>query len=143
MSNTRLVLGGILLLVIGVFLMVVTFRAQRENDRLDAEGVRVVGEIVGGEEARGRRGRKTYKLDVTYASEDGRVRNQKTMTVPKEVYEQTGVGGEIPVTFILGEPDVARVGERRDSAFGYIGGPVMMLIGGVMLAFFVRRRARG
>lgn len=143
MSNARLIWGGILLPIIGIFMMVVTFKAQRENERLDREGVTVVGEIVGGEESRGRRGRRSYKLDVTYSSEDRRVRHQKTLTVPKEVYEQAGVAGEVPVTFLLSDPDVARAGERRDSAIGFVVGPVLALVGAGMLAYFVRRRARG
>lgn len=124
-------------------MFVVTFKANRENDRLDAEGVTVVGEIVGGEESR-RPGRgRSYKLEVTYSSEDDRVRNQKRFSVAKDVYAQAGTGGEVPVTFLPSDPDVARVGERRDSAFGFVAGPVMVLVGAGILVYAVRRRGRG
>ena len=142
MSNTRLVLAGILLPAVGIFMLFATFKGQRENDRLDADGMSVTGQVVGGEESRRRRGGRSYKLDVTYASPDGRVRNEKQFSVPKEIYEQSAVGGEVPVTFLMADPGVARVGERRDSAFGFIVGPILVLVGAGILAYLIRRRTR-
>lgn len=143
MSDGRPILAGVVFLGVGIFMVVATLKARRENNRLDAEGVTVVGQVVGGDEVRRRRGGRNYKLEVAYSSPDGAVRRQKTLPVSKEMFEQAGGGGEVPVTFLLSDPDVARVGARRDSAFGFVAGPVMALVGAGMLVAGVRRRMRG
>lgn len=141
MSDGRPILAGVIFLGVGIFMLVATLKGRRENNRLDAEGVTVVGQVVGGEEFRRRRGGRNFKLEVAYSSPDGAVRRQKTLPVSKETYEQAG--GEVPVTFLPSDPDVARVGERRDSALGLVAGPVMALVGAAMLVAGVRRRLRG
>jgi hypothetical protein len=144
-SDGRPILAGVILSGVGIFMLVATLKGYRENNRLDADGVTVAGQIVGGEESRRRRGGRNYKLDVAYSSADGLVRHQKPLPVSKETFEQAGGGGggEVPVTFLLSDPDVARVGARRDSALGFVAGPVMALVGAAMLVAGVRRRMRG
>ena len=143
MSDGRPILGGVIALGVGTVILVVTLKVYQRGNRLDAEGVTVAGQVVGGEESRGRRGQRKYELDVAYSSADGAVRHQRTLPVTKEQYELAGAAGEVPVTFLLSDPDVARVGPRKDRALFLVAGPVFLLIGAAMLVAGIRRRMRG
>ena len=143
MFKSRLFLAGIGMPIVGIILLAVSINRSREDDRLDAAGETVPGRVVGGHETYRRRGGRSYTLDVAYQSKDGRVSHRRSFSVPKTVYEQAGQQDFVRVTFLPAEPNVARVGGRRDNGVG-MGIGAVLLVGGVgLLAYFFLKRKRG
>jgi hypothetical protein len=140
MSKARLILIGIVLLVVGGVFAYIGIRNNGEDNRLDAGGQTVEGRVVDGRETVRRRGGRSYYLDVAYATTDGRVRHQKEFSVSKKVYEGAANNPAVSVTFLPSDPNVARIGGRRDNAIGMGIGAVAGLGGLGMLVFGILKQ---
>ena len=143
MSSFRLILIGLVLLVGGAVFIVVAVNQKNEDARLSADGQTVQADVVGVSRTTRRRGGKSYKVDLAYASEDGRVRHTKQFSVSSSEYDRAQNTQTLPVTFLPSDPTVARVGGPRNTTLGMGIGAAGILIGGGMLAWFVKRLKAG
>ena len=75
MKKLLIVVG---LLIFGIFMLVVGFNTFRESKKLQKDGKSVTATVVDGEERRGRRGRKSYSLTVSFAK---RIRSPSSTTI--------------------------------------------------------------
>lgn len=139
MSNWRLILIGLALLVGGAVFAAIAVNQRNEDQRLAAEGDTVQGNVVSTSQSRRRRGGKSYKVDVAYVSTDGRVRHEKEFKVSSSEHARAEEQGTIPVTFLPSDPAVARIGGPRNTGLGLGVGAVMILAGGGVLAWFAKR----
>ena len=145
MSSFRLVLFGLVLLVGGAAFAAVSFSTYREDERLDAKGQTVQGEVVGGRTTTRRRGGKTYKVDLVYgptAAMPGRGTHRKEFTVSSAQYAEADRTGELPVAFLPDDLGVARVRPHRNNALPMGLGELACLAGAGMLGFLVYRLTR-
>ena len=65
MKKLLIVVG---LFIFGIFMLVVGFNTFSESKKLQKDGKSAVATVVDSEERRGRRGRKSYSLTVSFAS---------------------------------------------------------------------------
>ena len=139
MFSGRLIWIGIVLVIAGVIMFGVGVTNYFEDNRLDAEGKTVQGEVVGGHSSVRRRGGRSYKLEVAYGDAGAR-RHRKEFSVSSSVFERAEQSPTVNVTYLPAEPQVARIGDRRDNAFGMGIGSVLFVAGGGCIAWLVARR---
>jgi hypothetical protein len=125
------------MVLVGVGLPIGGFVMHGNQKKLDAEGKTVRAEIVGGESRSGRRGSKSYEVELRYTTDSGQAVN-KQFTADKDTFEKAaaqGVGGALQVTCLPSEPKTARiVGDRNNAHVALmVIGLVVSLIGGVAL----------
>jgi hypothetical protein len=128
---------GVILVLVGIGLAIGGFVSHSKQKKLDAEGKTARAEIVGGESRSGRRGSKTYNVELRYQTESRQTVNKK-FSVSKSTFESAqnqGVGGALQVTYLPSDPQTARV--VGDSSSGhvvmYVLGPILALVGAFMV----------
>jgi hypothetical protein len=123
------------------------FAEKAQLERLAKEGKEIVGSIEGGEIKKGRRGVKTYKLDVIYAVENGQ-QYQQTFKVTKDfcrsVTDAEGTSltqTDAKVRYLPTEPLTAIIvdGSKDDTARSWIG--VAVGLGGLVGSVLAFRRS--
>ena len=144
MASVKRVLIIIALLVIGLAMLGFGVREYGRSARLDKEGVKAEGQVLDGREKRGRRGGKSYSVDVAYGPGGARPNNEKTFSVSKEQYAQAERTGVIAIEYLPADPDVARVVGRSSANWLLIAiGAIMTLVAVGMTAFALRSRSSG
>lgn len=132
MKKLLIVVG---LAIFGVFMLVVGFKSFSESRKLQKDGKSALAAVVDSEERRGRRGRKSYSLTVSFATEQGKMQGKKS--VSRELYEQAASSRTAPVVYLPADPSKFRITNKAETEFiGLIVG-VGALVGGV-ITFFSR-----
>lgn len=128
---------GVILVLVGISLAVGGFFTYSKQKKLDAEGKTAQAQIVGGESRSGRRGSKTYKVELRYTTESRQTVSKK-FTVDKKTFESAnnqGVGGALQVTYLPSDPQTARVVGDGNSGHVvmFVLGPILALVGVFMV----------
>ncbi len=142
----RTIILFIVLSIAGPGMVFLGLDNKAKNERLNTEGKVAAGEIVGGEWKRGRKGGKTYSLDVAFKPESGPVVN-KRMKVNSDFYKQH-VSGDIisnPKTTVRYNPakpeeECIIEGQGEDLTWAIYIGPVLALIGLGGLVYKFKKR---
>lgn len=124
------------LFIFGIFMLVVGFKSFSESKKLQKDGKSAVATVVDGEERRGRRGRKSYSLTVSFATEAGQTMQGKK-SVSRELYEQASSTRQAPVVYLPSDPTKFRITTQAKSEFiGLIVGAGALI--GSVITFFSR-----
>ena len=124
------------LFIFGIFMLVVGFKTLSESKKLQKDGKSTTATVVDGEEHRGRRGRKSYSLTVSFATEAGQTMQGKK-SVSRELYEQGKSTGQAPVVYLPSDPSKFRITTKASTEFfGLIIGAGALI--GSVFTFFSR-----
>lgn len=134
----RIKIFAIALTVIGPMLIVMGFIEGAKVAKIEKEGVEATAMITGGQEKRGRKGGKTYSLDLSVPN----ATKDHTVNVPKEIYEESAIGAPIKIKQLPNEPDkFIVVGDDDESLVMELVGAAMLIIGGIMVWWmFIRKK---
>jgi Protein of unknown function (DUF3592) len=114
MSRTKRVLVIGAGVVFGGLLVVTGWIEFRNSKKLAAEGKAVTAEVTGKDIERGRRGRKSYYLEVQFKTEAGATEAQ-SVKVSSSQYDGAKVGGNVPVHYLPSDPKICQVGEKVET----------------------------
>src|SRR6185503_5350857 len=124
------------LFIFGIFMLVVGFKTFGESKKLQKDGKSVTATVVDVEERRGRRGRRSYSLTVSFATEAGQTMQGKK-SVSRELYEQGKSTGQAPVVYLPSDPSKFRITTKASTEFfGLIIGAGALI--GSVFTFFSR-----
>lgn len=131
----RPILFTVIVLVVGPIMLTLGFKERREIALVQAEGVQVNGIIFEGSESRGRRGRRSFELKVSYQTPEGR-QLQKDFSVNESLFNQhcsasAITNPQIAVRYAKTDPSIARLVGQEDSS------AVMMIFGMILLGLGV------
>lgn len=137
---------AIALVIIGPVMAFFGYQEKKESDAVHADGITVAAEITGGSERSGRRGRKSFEFDVSYATQTGTVVS-RTFSVPRKFYElhvqdNTLVNTNAEVRYLAADPQVAILigGEDNPMIVVYVGAG-MFVLGAILAVVFFRKKA--
>ncbi len=138
---SRLKLGSIIALLAGPFILVMNYLETSEKKQIDREGIETVAIPTNKIERRGRKGGRTYKLEVQYPVLGAGTQTAK-VEVSRELYEKVDSAPILKVKYLKGTPSkLIVVGESLDSPeMNYVGIGVLLL--GIVGTwwFFVRKQ---
>lgn len=106
-----LVVGGAF--VLGTVLLVAGWLDFRNSKRLAAEGKAVSADVVGKDIERGRRGRKSYYVNVEFKTDSGPAAQR--VRVNSSQYDSAQPGGTVPVHYLPDNPSVCQVGDKVET----------------------------
>lgn len=135
--NYRFVLLAVGLLFFGPVLMLVGCNERSNVAMLQAEGVDTTGIVMEGTESRGRRGRRSYSLEVSYQSETGQS-HTKSFSVSQSEFaahcnSSTIYNPKIAIRYARSDPSIARLAAQSDNSSVTITiGMIMFIIGAVL-----------
>jgi hypothetical protein len=140
---TRLKIFSLIALVAGPVIFGSAHLKEAEKKLIDREGVAVEAIPLAKIENRGRRGSRSYKLEVEYPVEaQGKLKSQ--IKVSKALYEKAESEPVIKVKYLAAAPEkVTVVGEPTDETEGKLGSAVVFLlgVGGTWWNFFRKKPA--
>ena len=142
---SRLKLVAIIALVAGPCLAFVGFKEKQRIEKIEKNGVEVAGVPMSGEMRKGRRGAKSYKLQVIYPDTKGGSKTNQ-FKVTRAFYESISSGEEItvetvPLKLLADQPDEAIiVGGSDDDRLMFPVGIGAFLLGGAGTAFLFLKR---
>jgi hypothetical protein len=126
----RFKIVSIALVIIGPMLVITGIIEGMKVSKIEKEGVETTAIILSGQEKRGRKGGKTYKLELSVP----KATKDHTVSIPKEIYEKSAVGAPIAIKQLPNEPDkFIVVGDDDESLMMELAGSAMLLIGGIMV----------
>ncbi|MCW1921397.1 hypothetical protein OKA05_02465 [Luteolibacter arcticus] len=143
MSRFKLV--AIVALVAGPIVAFMGFKEKLRIDKIEKNGVEVAGIPTGGEMRKGRKGAKTYKINVVYPVGG---KNTKEFKVTRSYFETISSGDAltvdtVPVKYLADQPDEAIiVGGSDDDRAMLPFGIGAFVLGGAGTAFLFRKGAR-
>jgi hypothetical protein len=105
-AKKLLIVGGVF--VVGAVLLVTGWIEYRNSKKLAAEGKAVTADVVSKDIERGRRGRKSYYLEVQFPTESGP--SSQRVRVSSSQYDAANPGGTVPAHYLPGNPKVCQVG---------------------------------
>jgi hypothetical protein len=109
-SKKILVVGGAFLL--GAIFLVMGWSELQDSRKLAAEGKAVTGEVVHKDIKRGRKGRRSYYLNVEFKTESG-AQTEQRVQVSSSKFE--GAGSSVPVHYLPSDPSVCQVGDQVET----------------------------
>ena len=126
--------------VVGAFLVVTGWFEFRNSKKLAAEGKAVTAEVVSKDIERGRRGSKTYYLEVQFPTESGAAAQR--VKVSSSQFEAANPGGTVPAHYLPSDPSVCQIGDKvRTEWSGLVLGFGAWVLGAVL--GFVKTEERG
>jgi hypothetical protein len=137
----RLKLGSILALVAGPFILVMNYLETSEKKQIDKAGIEAVAIPVSKMERRGRKGGRTYKLEIEFPTKDAKTQTAQ-VEVSKELYENIEAKPILRVKYLEDKPtQVIVVGEPMGKPeLMYVGIAVFLVgIGGTWW-YFIRKK---
>ena len=133
MNKIKTIFFFIAVLAVGIFMTVTGVKEYQNSKRIQKEGKQVLVKVVDGEERRGRRGRRSYYLTVTFQTPSNQS-VEKELKVSREVYTKATTTGNVTVHYLASNPQVCAFGEKAEAKFGTaVGGVVALLISMVLL----------
>ena len=119
--------GGAALL--GIVLLVVGFSDFRQSKKLKAEGKQVTGTVTDTDVQRGRKGRRSHYLTVTFKTEAGATLEAR-QKVSRSLFNDASQAGNVPVVYLPADPTVVTFGKAETKLGGLIGGVVALVVAG-------------
>ena len=123
------VAGGAVL--VGVVLLVTGFNEFRQSKRLQAEGQQVSGVVTDTDVQRGRRGRRSYYLTVTFKTEAGETYEARK-SVSRSLFDEASEAKTVSVVYLPSDPTVVTFGKAETEFGGMVAGVVALVVGGVI-----------
>lgn len=143
MSKIKLV--AIAALVAGPFVAFLGFQEKQRIGKIEKEGVEVPGVPVGGEMRKGRKGAKTYELEVVYPDTKGGTKTgdfKVTRAFFESISNEDSITVDtVPVKLLADQPDQAIiVGGSSDDRAMFPVGIGAFVAGGIGTALLFRKR---
>jgi hypothetical protein len=145
---SRLKLAAVIGLVAGPFLAYTGFKEKQRIEKIEKNGVEVAGVPMTGEVRKGRKGGKTYKVNVMYPSADGKgAPTTKEFKVTSKFFESISSGDTITadtvkVKMLADQPEEAIiVGGSDDNRAMFSVGLGVFVLGGIGTAMMFRKSA--
>ena len=110
MSKAKKILIVGVALVLGTVLLVAGWLDYRNSKKLAAEGKAVTADVVGKDIERGRRGRKSYYVEVQFKTDSGTAAQRVRVTSSQ--FDSAREGGTVPVHYLPGDPSICQVGDK-------------------------------
>jgi len=111
-SKKILVVGGAFLLG-AVFVVMGWFELQNSR-KLAAEGKAVTAEVAGKSIKHGRKGRRSYYLNVGFKTESG-AHTEQRVQVSSSQFDGASEGGSVPVHYLPADPSICQVGDKVET----------------------------
>ena len=124
------VAGGAVL--VGVVLLVTGFNEFRQSKKLQAEGEQVSGVVTDTDVRRGRRGRRSYYLKVSFKTEAGETYEARK-SVSRSLFDEASEAKTVSVVYLPSDPTVVTFGKADTKFGGLIGGVVALVVGGAIV----------
>ena len=124
---SRLTIAALIALVLGPGLAIMTIKDTNEKKKIDSEGVETAAIPVSKSEKRGRRGGKTYKLQIKYPVQGGAVQTAE-VSVSEDLYNRVDSEPIVKIKYLKESPEkVIVVGQRIEQPENlYIGGGIFL-----------------
>lgn len=129
MKRIKKILGGVFVLVLGAGLVFFGVKEYRTSKRLVKEGTSVEAQVTDKDISRGRKGRKTYYLEVAYKA--GGQDYEKRLKVSSSEYDAASVGSSVPVRYLPNDPQTCQIGDKANVPWMYLAGGVFLALCGV------------
>lgn len=125
---SKIKLASILALLAGPFFIVMTYIETSQMQRIDREGVQTIAMPTAKIERKGRKGGRTYKIEVAYFVEGSGKRTEQ-VGVSHELYDRIESVPAITIKYLKADPSqIVVVGEP-------LGSPEMYWVGLGLFAF--------
>jgi hypothetical protein len=125
----KLKLGSIIALLVGPFLLIMTYRETTEKKEIARDGIQTMAIPTAKIASRGRRGSRTYKLDVHYAVQGGSQQTAR-IKVSKGLYDRIDTDPILPIKYLAKNPSkLIVVGEPLENPAMYVVGGVLLVLG--------------
>ena len=137
----KLKLGSLAALLIGPVMLFMNYRETTEKKQIMQEGISTIAVPTAKISRRGRRGGRSYKLEIEYAVQGG-TRQTQRVSVSKELYDKAESEPIINIKYLSKDPSkLIIIGEPMEK-------PEMYVIGGIIFAlgaagtwwYFLRKR---
>jgi hypothetical protein len=132
MKRIKAIFFFVAVLAVGVFMTISGVKEYKNSKLLQKEGKQALGKVVDGEERRGRRGRRSYYLTVTFQTAANQS-VQKELKVSREVYSKATSTGNITVHYLASNPQVCAFGDKAEAKFGTVAGGVLAVVVSIFL----------
>ena len=99
--------------ILGAVMLVTGWLDYRNSKRLAAEGKAVSAEVLAKDIERGRRGRKSYFLEVQFKTDSGMA--SKRVRVSSSRFDAARSGGTVPAHYLPSDPSVCQIGETVET----------------------------
>jgi hypothetical protein len=111
-SKKILVVGGAFLL--GAIFLVMGWTELRNSKKLAADGKAVTAEVAGKYIKHGRKGRRSYYLDVAFKTDSGSQSEQRVQ-VSSSQFDEVSAGSSVPVHYLPSDPSICQVGDKVET----------------------------
>jgi hypothetical protein len=123
----KLKLGSLAALLIGPVLLFTNYKETTEKKQIMQEGISTIAVPTAKISRRGRRGGRSYKLEIEYAVQGGTRRTER-VSVSKDLYDKAESQPIINIKYLAKDPSkLIIVGEPMEQ-------PEMYVIGGIIFA---------
>ena len=123
----KLKLGSLAALLIGPVILFTNYKETTEKKQIAQEGISTIAVPTAKISRRGRRGGRSYKLEIQYAVQGG-TRHTERVSVSKELYDKAETQPIINIKYLSKDPSkLIIIGEPLEK-------PEMYVIGGIIFA---------
>jgi hypothetical protein len=112
---------------LGITLLIFGFQEYRTSKKLQSDGKQAIGSVTDGHVQRGRRGRRSYYLKVSFQPEGGQI-VEKEKRVSSDVYRDASKAGTVQVTYLPSEPTVCAYGPKVNTEWSSMAIGVVALV---------------
>jgi hypothetical protein len=134
MKRSKAILGGLVALAIGGFLVYTGVKEYRNSKRLVNEGKSAEAKVADKDMTTGRKGRRSYYVSVEFKTQAGQP-VEKRIQVSSSEYDSANVGGTVPVQYLADDPSVCQVGNKAQVKWTTIAiGAFLAVVGGFGVA---------
>ena len=134
MSKSKRILGGLAALAVGGFLIYSGVKEYRNSKRLVNEGKSVAAKVTDKDMSTGRKGRKSYYLNVEFKTEAGQEVEER-LRVSSGDYDSATLGGTVAVHYLADDPSVCQVGNKAQVKWTtFVIGAFLAVVGGFGVA---------
>ena len=137
----KLKLGSLAALLIGPFILFMNYKETTEKKQIIQDGISTIAVPTAKIARRGRRGGRSYKLEIEYAVPGGARRTER-VNVSKDLYDRAETQPFLNIKYLANDPSrLVIIGEPTEK-------PEMYVIGGIIFAlgaagtwwYFLRKR---
>jgi Protein of unknown function (DUF3592) len=111
-SKKILVVGGAFLL--GAVFVAMGWSELQDSRKLTADGKAVTAAVAGKYVKHGRKGRRSYYLNVGFKTESG-AQTEQRVQVSSSQFEGASEGGSVPVHYLPANPSICQVGDKVET----------------------------
>jgi hypothetical protein len=113
MKRSKAILGGLVALAVGGFLVYSGVKEYRNSKRLVNEGKSADAKVTDKDMTTGRKGRRSYYLAVQFKTEAGKPVEER-LQVSSSEYDSAAIGATVPVHYLADDPTVCQVGSKAE-----------------------------